>query len=340
MRPAGCSAGVEGQHRATLGCTRSLPGPGRQRRERAGARGDARLSPVAPTQDEDLVALQEGGGPVAGGGHRGQGLPVVLRWLVDTDQCLGRGVRTHSPQCVDGPICKRGCGEAGGLWAVLRGWESLCPPGQAAQALRSPTASCHFRVAGGRCMQPGLSPAMPQPHWDPLTPLSTPSIRHREEHKAIGSNYSRQYHLPGDTMATQPCCQILLPLPAQTAPLPALTAALPSPLPCPPCCSLGTCHGILRQGADMGTTYGDQPRLLACGLPGCAKAQRLLSKVWAGITMCSTRSTPSQAGAGCLATLAQLPARAAGEGSCAQRGSTSPRPGCNRTAGARVGPCH
>lgn len=120
MGPAGCSAGVGGQHGATLGSTRSLPVAGRQRRERAGAWGDVQLTPVAPTQDEDLVALQECRGPIAGGGHRRQGLPVVLRRLVDADQRLGRGVCTHSPQRIDGPICKRGSSEVrgavGSMW--------------------------------------------------------------------------------------------------------------------------------------------------------------------------------------------------------------------------------
>lgn len=79
-------------------------------------------------------------------------------------------------------------------------------------------------------------------------------------------------------MATQPCCQILLLLTAWPAPLPAPTAALPTPLPCCPLRSLRPHHGIRSQGADTGTTGGDQPQFLAC-----PKAQRLLSKVWAGM---------------------------------------------------------
>lgn len=160
------------------------------------------------------------------------------------------------------------------------------------------------------------------------------------EHKAISCNYSRQYHLPGDTMATQPCCQILflLPLLVWPAPLPAPTTALPSPLPFPPHCNLGPCHGIPGQGPDMGTTYRDQPLLPACGLSGHVKALRLLSKVWAGITMCLTQSTLSQVGAGCLAALAQLTARAAGAGSHAQRYAASPSPGLQRGCWGRSMP--
>lgn len=162
MGPVGCSVVVGGQHGATPEWTRLLPGPGRQQKERAGARRDAHLAPAAPTQDKDLVALQEDRGPVAGGGHGGQWLPVVLRWLVNTDQGLGRGVCTHSPQRVDGPICKRSSGEVEVTVGSVTGWGAFpCPPGQAAWTLPSPMASCHPGVARGQRMQPGLSTAVP-----------------------------------------------------------------------------------------------------------------------------------------------------------------------------------
>lgn len=65
--PAGCSAG---QHGATSAYTRSFSGLETAEGEGTGT-GDARFAPAAPTQDEDLVALQEGGGPITRSGHGG-----------------------------------------------------------------------------------------------------------------------------------------------------------------------------------------------------------------------------------------------------------------------------
>lgn len=67
MGPAGCNAG---QHGATLGCSRSFSGLGTEEGEGRGT-GDAWFAPAAPTQDEDLVSLQEGRGPITRGGHGG-----------------------------------------------------------------------------------------------------------------------------------------------------------------------------------------------------------------------------------------------------------------------------
>lgn len=65
MGPAGCSAGHYG---ATLGCARSFSGLGTEEEEGRGT-GDAWFVPAAPTEDEDLVSLQEGRGSITRCGH-------------------------------------------------------------------------------------------------------------------------------------------------------------------------------------------------------------------------------------------------------------------------------
>lgn len=176
---------------------------------------------------------------------------------------------------------------------------------------------------------------MPRPCWDPLAPISAPSIRRRAEHKATGSNYSRQYHLPGDTMATQPCCQILFLLPARPAPLPAPTAALLAPLPCPPRCSPGPGHGVPSQRTDMGTTYGTNPSPQLVGYRAVPRLRGCSAKFWAGITMCSTQSTPSWATAGRLATsLHSSQPGQLGKAPVPGRAPHCPALGCNRASGA------
>lgn len=117
-----------------------------------------------------------------------------------------------------------------------------------------------------------LGPSFPSPSHPSGTDKST----------GPSSNYSRQYHLPGDTMATQPYCQILLPV--QPAPLPAPTTVLTYPLSCPPHCSLvhakhpcpGSRHGHHIQGPT-----------LAPGMLRCTERPRMLSKLWARVTTCS-----------------------------------------------------
>lgn len=115
-----------------------------------------------PTQDKDLVALQEGRGPIAWCGHGGQRLPVVLRWLIDADQRLWRGVCSHSPQHIDGTICgtSRGEGETANtvgqcpdpartlthpihpVWSRAPGPSALIIPGSTI-SLETPWQRCH-----------------------------------------------------------------------------------------------------------------------------------------------------------------------------------------------------
>lgn len=90
-------------------------------------------------------------------------------------------------------------------------------------------------------------------------------------------------------MATQPCCQILL----RSRRCPAVPCALPTPLTASPAREQ-------TWALHMNTNPG---------------SRALLSKVWAGITMCAMHRTLSQAGAGCLACsqpgqLGQAPAAA------------------------------
>ena len=68
------------------------------------------------TQDIDLVPAEEGRGSVAGGGHGGQGQPLVLLRLVDPHQGLGGRVCAHTPQGIHPAVC-RGGGRRN--WSVL-----------------------------------------------------------------------------------------------------------------------------------------------------------------------------------------------------------------------------
>ena len=62
--------------------------------------------PQVLTQDIDLVPFQEGGGPVAGCGHRGQRKPAVPAGFIHPNLGLGGCVRAHSPQCIHHTICR------------------------------------------------------------------------------------------------------------------------------------------------------------------------------------------------------------------------------------------
>lgn len=137
---------------------------------------------VPLTQDEDLAALQKGGGPVAGGGHGGQGLPEVLGRLVDPCQCLRGGVGTHAPERVDRTVCKRrdrqACSPgqgAGELAELSRCPPHLCAAGSQASLGNKRQAGCSPPDQGRWLPVPGLPRARSTP--GPAGPHVAPTPR-------------------------------------------------------------------------------------------------------------------------------------------------------------------